>query len=120
LHANIQILSRDSIAVELRALFTKGEEGAYSQRAAQEFAFDRAHAIILSEGSAPAEKPNLLLAADSWKPGRVYEATVNGTTRYLRGVQLLRRGDDYVHATFEWVRMAEGSKEAPQATCAAG
>jgi hypothetical protein len=120
LHANIQILSRDSIAVELRALFSKGEENAYSQSAAREFAFDRACAIILSEGSAQAEKPSLLLPAESWKPGRVYEATVNGTTRYLRGVQLLRRGDDYVRAAFEWVRMAEGSKEAPAAICAAG
>ena len=120
LHANILILSRDSIAVELRALFAKGEENAYSQRAAREFAFDRACAIILSEGAALPEKPNLLLPAESWKPGRIYEATVNGTTRYLRGVQLLRRGEDYVRAAFEWVRMAEGTKEAPPATCAAG
>jgi hypothetical protein len=119
LHANIQILGRDSIAVELRALLAKAEENAYSQRAAQEFAFDRARAIILSEGSALPEKPNLLLPAESWKPGRVYEATVNGTIRYLRGVQLLRRGEDYVRAVFEWVRMAE-SKEAPPAICAAG
>jgi hypothetical protein len=120
LHANIQILSRDSIAVELSALFGKGEESAYSQRAAREFAFDRVCAIILSEGSVPPEKPSLLLPAESWKPGRVYETTVNGTTRYLRGVQLLRRGEDYVRATFEWVRLAEGSKEAPPAICAAG
>jgi hypothetical protein len=26
---------------------------------------------------------------------------VNGSTRHLRGVQLLRRGDDYVRVTFE-------------------
>jgi hypothetical protein len=106
--------------VELCALFAKGEENAYSQRAAREFAFDRACAIILSEGAALPEKPNLLLPAESWKPGRIYEASVNGTTRYLRGVQLLRRGEDYVRAAFEWVRMAEGSKEAPPAICAAG
>jgi hypothetical protein len=32
---------------------------------------------------------------------------VNGSTRHLRGVQLLRRGDDYVRVKFEWVEQAE-------------
>jgi hypothetical protein len=120
LHAEIAILSRDPVAVELRALFSKGEENAYSQRAALEFAFDRACAILLSDGSAASQKPNLLLAPGGWKEGRVYEATVNGSSRHLRAVQLLRRGDDYVRATFEWVRAAEEKKEAPSATFAAG
>jgi hypothetical protein len=31
---------------------------------------------------------------------------VNGSTRHLRGVQLLRRGDDYVRVKFEWVAPA--------------
>jgi hypothetical protein len=120
LHAEIAILSRDPVAVELRALFSKGEENAYSQRAALEFAFDRACAILLSDGSAASQKPNLLLAPGGWKEGRVYEATVNGSSRHLRTLQLLRRGDDYVRASFEWVRIAEEKKEAPSATFAAG
>ena len=120
LHAEIAILSRDPVAVELRALFSKGEENAYSQRAALEFAFDRACAILLSQGSAASHQPSLLLAPGGWKEGRVYEASVNGSSRRLRAVQLLRRGDDYVRATFEWVRSAEEKKEAPPATFAAG
>lgn len=103
LHANIAILSRDPQTVQLRTLIATGEENAYSEQAAQEFAFNRACAIILSDGSAAPQKPNFLLPPENWKEGRVYEATVQGSARYLRGVQLLRRGDDYVRATFEWV-----------------
>ena len=120
LHARIAILSKDPVAVELRALFSKEEENAYSQRAAREFAFDRAYAILLSEGSAASQKPTLLLSPGSWKEGRLYEASVNGATRYLRCIQLLRRGDDYVRATFEWTRIAEEKVAAPSATFAAG
>jgi hypothetical protein len=32
---------------------------------------------------------------------------VNGSTRRLRGMQVLRRGDDYARVTFEWVELAE-------------
>jgi hypothetical protein len=103
LHANIAILSRDPQTVQLRALIAKGEENVYSEQAAQQFALNRVRAIILSDGSAASQKANLLLPPESWKEGRVYEATVKGSARYLRGVQLLRRGDDYVRATFEWV-----------------
>ena len=101
LHATIAILSRDPIAVEARTLYEQHEDNAFSAEAAREFAFNRARAIILADGSAASQTPNLLLPPESWKEGRVYEAGVNGSTRHLRGVQLLRRGDDYVRATFE-------------------
>jgi hypothetical protein len=107
LHATIAILSRDPVAVELRTLYARHEDNAYSAEAAREFAFNRACAIVLDDGSAASQTPNLLLPAESWKEGRVYEATVNGSTRHLRGVQLLRRGDDYVRVKFEWVEQAE-------------
>ena len=51
---------------------------------------------------------NLVLAPESWKEGRVYETTVDGSARRLRGARLLRRGDDYARVTFEWVGEAEG------------
>ena len=103
--ANIAILSRDPQAVQLRVHLEKGEESAYSEEAAQAFAFNLARAIILSDGSAAAQTPNLLLPPESWKEGRIYEASVKGSARQLRGLQLLRRGDDYVRATFEWVTL---------------
>ena len=114
------ILSKNPVAVELRALFSNEEQNAYSQHAAREFAFDRACAIILSEGSAGSQKPTLLLSPGSWKEGRLYEAIVNGASRHLRCIQLVRRGDDYVRATFEWTRLAEEKAAAPSATFAAG
>ena len=103
LHAHIAILSRDSQAVQLRAVIAMGEENAVSEAASQQFDFNRVRAIILSNGSAAAQSPILLLPPESWKEGRVYEATVGGATRKLRGVQLRQRGDDYVRATFEWL-----------------
>ena len=67
-------------------------------------------AIILadrSHGAAAAQRPTLLVPPESWKEGRVYEATGEGAAaRYLRSVQLRQRGDDYVRATFEWVAQA--------------
>jgi len=103
LHATIAILSRAPQAVELRTLYAHGEEIGYSAEAAQEFAFNRACAIVLADGSAASQTPNLLVAAEGWKEGRVYEVAVNGSTRQLRGAQLLRRGEDYARVTFEWL-----------------
>ena len=103
LHANVAIVSRDPQAIQLRLLIASGEDNAYSEQAARQFAFNAARAIILSDGSEASQKPNFLLPPESWKPGAVYEATLNGAPRQLRGVQLLRRGDDYVRATFEWM-----------------
>ncbi len=89
--------------MQLCPLTERGEENAYSEQAARAFAFNRVRAIILADGSEAAQTPNFLLPPESWKPGAVYEATMNGAVRHLRGVQLLRRGHDYVRATFEWV-----------------
>ncbi|HEY7241303.1 MAG TPA: hypothetical protein VH600_19175 [Burkholderiales bacterium] len=107
LHATIAVLSREPVAVELRTLYEQHEDNAFSAEAAREFAFNRASAILLADGSAESHTPNLLLPAESWKEGRVYEVSVNGSTRRLRGMQLLRRGDDYARVTFEWVELAE-------------
>ncbi|MDH4191359.1 MAG: hypothetical protein OEW21_14305, partial [Betaproteobacteria bacterium] len=65
--------------------------------------FSQVHAIILSDGSEGSQKPNLLLPPDDWKEGRVYEATVGKSLRYLRGLHVVRRGGDYLRATFEWI-----------------
>jgi hypothetical protein len=102
-HANIAILSRTPQPVSLRPLVAKGEEGVFTEASARQFAFNEVHAIILSDGSDGAQKPNLLLPPDSWKEGRIYETTTGKTSRHLRGLQTVRRGIDYVRATFEWV-----------------
>lgn len=103
LHADIAVLSREPQAISLRALLTASEQSVFSEASARQFAFNGVRAIILEDGSHGTPKPNLLLPAESWKEGRVYEATIEDNPRYLRGLQLLRRGEDYVRATFEWV-----------------
>jgi len=109
LHADIAILSRDSQAVQLRVVSAEGEENVFSEETARQFDFNRVRAIILSDRSdspAATQSPNLLVPPESWREGRVYEATAGGAARYLRSVQLRQRGDDYVRATFEWVAQA--------------
>jgi len=109
LHAEIAILGRDSQAVQLRVVSAEGEESVFSEATARQFDFNRVRAIILadrSDSAAAAQRPTLLVPPESWKEGRVYEATGEGAARYLRSVQLRQRGDDYVRATFEWVAQA--------------
>ena len=107
LRANIAILSRDPQAVQLRVLIGKGEESVYTEETARQFGFNLVRAIILPVDSAVSQTPTLLLPPESWKEGRVYEAMGEESARYLRGVRLMRRGDDYVRAAFEWVSMAQ-------------
>jgi hypothetical protein len=103
LRADIAVLSREPRAVSLRPLLEKGEDSVYSEASSRQFAFNSVRAIILSDGSQGSQQPNLLLPPESWKEGRVYEVLMGETSRYLRGLQVMRRGDDYVRATFEWV-----------------
>ncbi|MGZ6116019.1 MAG: hypothetical protein ACXWM9_15560, partial [Gemmatimonadaceae bacterium] len=105
-HANIYIMSRNPKALQLRAVIVRGEENAFSEASARQFAFNNVRAIILSDGSEASQPANMLLPPDSWKEGCAFEATVDGAARYLQGTRLLRRGDDYVRATFEWTEQA--------------
>ena len=107
MHANIAILSRDPQAVQLRPVVGEGEVDGISESAARQFAFHTVRAIILSEGSAGSQKANFLVPPEHWQAGRVYEGTVASTARHLHTLQLLRRGDDYVRAAFEWVSTAQ-------------
>ncbi len=102
-HADIAILSREPREVSLRAVLGKYEDSAFSDAASKQFAGHTVHAIILSDGAEGSQPPNLLLPPEEWKEGRIYEVQAKDVSRYLRGLQAVRRGDDYVRATFEWV-----------------
>ncbi|MGH8749112.1 MAG: hypothetical protein ACREU5_08380, partial [Burkholderiales bacterium] len=102
LHVTLYVLSRAPQAVQLQARIEPGEEAVYSGEAARQFDFNRVRAIIVSEGAPGSHAANMLLAPEGWQEGRVYELASGGATRSLRGVQMLRRRDDYVRATFEW------------------
>lgn len=106
MHANIYIMSRNPQAMQLRAVIAEGEEDGITEATARQFSFSNVRAIIVSDGSANSQPPNMLLPPDSWKEGRVFEVKAQGAARYLRGARLLRRGDDYVRATFDWAEQA--------------
>jgi hypothetical protein len=103
--AHIAILSSAPRAVKLLPI-SDSKDAVYSAAAMRQFATfgGGVRAIILSDGSgASAQKPNLMLPADQWHERRDYEVGVGNDMRLLRTAQLLRRGDDFVRATFEWV-----------------
>ncbi|MEJ2174010.1 MAG: hypothetical protein P8Y76_03620 [bacterium] len=101
-HADIAILSRKPETLSLREVRAKGEDSVVSEAASKQFSFASVRAIIVADGAEGSAPANLLVPAESWKAGRIYETTQD-PTRYLRGLQVIRYGDDYVRATFEWV-----------------
>lgn len=103
LRADIAVLSRKPLALVLREVLEFGEEQAFSNAASRQFALGSVRAIILADGAGNSQPPNLLLPPESWSEGRLYEVQGEDNPRYLRGLQVVRRGDDYVRATFEWV-----------------
>jgi hypothetical protein len=107
LHADIAILSRNPEAVSLREVLEQYEDSAFTDASSRQFAQNYVHAVILSGGAEPSQPPNLLLPPETWKEGRIYEAQEGEAVRYLRGLQAVRRGGDFVRATFEWVSAPE-------------
>lgn len=101
--ADIAVLSRKPRAVALRPVHELGEESVMSDAASRQFAYDEVHAIILADGSSGSQPANLLLPPEAWREGRVFEARLGAEPRLIRGLQVVRRGNDYVRATFEWV-----------------
>jgi hypothetical protein len=104
LQADIAVLSRVPGEVSVRAVIGKYEDSVFSDASSKQFAAHTVHAILLSEGAEGAQPPNLLLPPAEWHEGRIYEVQAKEGPRYLRGLQAVRRGDDYVRATFEWLQ----------------
>lgn len=102
LHADIAVVSRNPQAVSLREVLEKGEDSAFSEASSRQFAFNAVRAIILSDGADGSQPANFLLSPECWKEGRIYEVQAGESTRFVRGLQVVRRGGDYVRATFEW------------------
>ena len=79
------------------------EDGVFSDASSKQFAGHTVHAVILSDGAEGSQPPNLLLPPAEWQEGRIYEAQAKEGSRLLRCLQAIRRGEDYVRATFEWL-----------------
>lgn len=100
--ADIAILSRTPRTLSLREVREKGEDSVVSEAASRQFAFGTVRAVILSDGAEGASARTLLLPAENWKAGRVYE-TMEEPSRYLRVLQAMRYGEDYLRVSFEWL-----------------
>lgn len=109
LQADVAVLSRAPRALALREVLEKFEDSVFTNASSRQFAASSVNAVILADGTDAAQPSNLLLPADRWKPGRVYEASADGATRWLRGLKAVRQGEDFVRATFEWVTPPEPS-----------
>jgi len=103
LQADVAVLSREPRALSLREVLEMGDDSVFSNASSRQFAFSGANAVILADGAQDSQPANLLLQPEHWKAGRIYETQGEEPTRFLRGLQVVRRGDDYVRATFEWV-----------------
>ena len=103
LQADIAVLSREPREVSLRAVIRKYDDSVFSDASSRQFAGHTVHAIILSDGAEGTQPPNLLLPPAEWQEGRIYEVQAKEGSRFLRCLQAVRRGEDYVRATFEWL-----------------
>lgn len=107
LQADVAVLSREPREVSMRAVIRKYDDSVYSDASSRQFAGNTVHAIILSDGAEGTQPPNLLLPPEEWQEGRVYEVQSKEGERFLRGLQVVRRWDDYVRATFEWLAVPD-------------
>jgi hypothetical protein len=103
LQADIAVLSREPGAHALREVLEQGEDSAFTNASSRQFGLSAVHAVILADGSDRAQPPNLMVPLDHWKPGRIYELQEGQASRFLRGAQVVRHGEDFVRVTFEWV-----------------
>jgi hypothetical protein len=107
LQADVVLLSREPREVSLRAVIAKYDDSVFTDASSRQFAGHTLQAIILSDGAEGTQPPNLLLPPEEWQEGRVYEVQSKEGERFLRGLQVVRRWDDYVRATFEWLAVPD-------------
>jgi hypothetical protein len=93
--------------VSLREVLEQYADSSFTNASSRQFVQSSVHAVILADGAEPSQPPNLLLAPEAWKAGRIYEAQEGDAVRTLRCVKVVRRGGDFVRATFEWVTASE-------------
>jgi hypothetical protein len=109
LHADIGVLSAAPRAIALREVIEKGEDSAFTNASSRQFGASAVNAVILADGTDGQQPANLLLPADHWKEGRVFELSGDTPPRLLRTLKAIRHGEDFVRATFAWLEAHEPS-----------
>jgi hypothetical protein len=100
---DISLMSRAPRAHTLRKVVRNGEDDAFTDASAKQFGMSLVRALILADGAEPGRPANFMLPPQSWAEGRVFELQSDAASRYLRALQIMSRGEDYVRATFAWV-----------------
>lgn len=108
LEADIAILAREPKAYSLHEVITKGDDAAFSDAASRQFGMSAVNAIIIADGSDERQPPNILLPAEHWKMGRLFEIQQEDGSKFLRATKLLRHGGEFVRAMFEWTSPPKG------------
>lgn len=108
IHVDIGLLSKEPVALTMRPRADDASGAADWNAAAGTFAFVDVSVLLLQDASRAMGAPNVLLAPDAWKAGRVYEGMVDGSMRRLRLLSVLQRGEDFVRAACEWLPAADG------------
>jgi hypothetical protein len=103
LQANIAVLSRAPQARTLRRVLKTGEDRPFTEAASKQFGMSSVRALMLAHDANAGQPAHFVLPPESWTGGRLFELEKDSELHYLRGLQVVRRGDDYVLATFEEV-----------------
>jgi len=103
LEADIAVLSHQPQVYTMREVLERGEDTGFTDAASRQFGLSAVNVVIVADGTDPDKPANMLVPVDHWKAGRVYELQEGSDSRFLRGTQAIRRGVDFVRATFEWV-----------------
>ncbi|HEX5092174.1 MAG TPA: hypothetical protein VFV84_05735 [Burkholderiales bacterium] len=109
LHADIAVLNAAPRAVALREVLEKGEDSVFTNASSRQFGSSHVNAVILADGTDGRQPANLLLPADHWREGRMYETSGDTPPRYLRTLKAVRHGEDFVRATFAWIERHDPS-----------
>jgi hypothetical protein len=103
LRADVAIFSRTPLALKLRVLGKDVPVPADWETSSDAFTYRQLDAILLADVSEKAPKPTMVLPAEGWKAGEVYEAPAWEPSRYLRVLRVLKRADGYARVEFEWM-----------------
>ncbi|MGD2141337.1 MAG: hypothetical protein PVH25_13135 [Burkholderiales bacterium] len=103
LDADFALLGHQARACTLREVLGDSDDSGFTDAASRQFGLSAVNIIIVADGTDPAKPANLLLSPEHWKAGGVFELKEDDESRYLRCLEAIRHGPDFVRATFEWL-----------------
>ncbi|MFH1043918.1 MAG: hypothetical protein V1796_02405 [Pseudomonadota bacterium] len=102
LHCGIRIFSKRPVSVWLRVLGAAENQAANWASSTGSFSFDYMRAIMLPDALKSHDHPVMILENKTYVPGQLCEVMMGEHSRYIKLVEFLEEGEDYVRAAFEW------------------